>query len=561
MKCAGCWGAALSDTRKRAPMNHFLTRVAGKPAQSSTTARAHTNRLQGRASLISILMPIGMLAACNDSGFDHDGVALETGGVTIGGVISGLTGNGLILQDNGADSLSLGGNGTFTFATPVPTGNTYSVTVATQPGNPAQSCFVSHGSGTAGTTNVTNVSVICRTVGQFAYTANNGSGNVSGFAIDSATGVLTPIPGNPVAVGPSPAQVALTPSGQFAYVATTSGTRIAAFSINQTSGALAPVPGSPFPTPFVKGQPYPGVAAEPEGRFLYITSLNDGQIAGFAIDAGSGALTPVPGSPFAAGAAASGLPAFSPGGYFVYVTNQTTAGSISAFHIDQTTGALTPVPGSPFPAGNTPTWISITTDARFAYVSNTGSSSISGYTMNSATGVLSPLPGSPYSDGTQRPIDLTIDPAGAHLYVSNQTSNNISVYAINSNTGVLSPVAGSPFAAGAGPDLVNIEPTGRFAYVSSGSGNDVHGYSIDPTSGALAPLAGSPYAAGADPLFASVDPSGKYVYTANEQSADISAFAIDGTTGVLTPVAGSPFTAGIDPFVVSIAPQAQGVRD
>jgi 6-phosphogluconolactonase len=504
--------------------------------------------------LIFVLLSVCALTACNDSGDNHDGVAFEQGGgITIGGVISGLSGNGLILQDNGGDSLSLGSNGTFIFATPVATGDVYAVTVATQPGNPAQSCFVSNAGGTAGNTNVTTVSVTCRTIGQLAYVANNGSGNVSGFTINPTNGVLTPIPGNPVAAGPTPAQVTLTPNGKFAYVATTSATQIVGFSINPTSGALTPVTGSPFTTPFIEGQPDALAAVEPQGRFLYIASLNDGQIAGFAIDAGSGVLTPIPGSPFAAGTAAGGIPTFSPGGYFVYVTHQTTAGSVTGFHIDQTTGALTPIPGSPFAAGNTPTWISITPNARCAYVSNTGSNSISAYTVNTETGALTPVAGSPYSDGTQRPVDLSIDPAGTHLYVPNQGTHNISAYTIDPNTGALSSVPGSPFAAGAGPNLVSIEPTGRFAYVSSGTGNDVHGYSIDPGSGALTPLAGSPYAAGAAPLFVSVDPGGKYAYTANEQSADISAFAIDATTGVLTPVAGSPFTAGIDPFVVSIA--------
>jgi 6-phosphogluconolactonase len=531
-----------------------FVRVAGKSAQPSAAVQRSGSIVKGCFGLMCIL-----LAACNDSGEDHDGVAPT--GVTIGGLVSGLTGTGLQLQNNGGDSLAFGGNGTFTFSAPVASGSPYAVTVSTQPASPAQSCSVSYGTGTAGTTSVTNVSIICRTIGQFAYTANNGSGNVSGFAINPATGVLTPIPGNPVAVGASPAQVALTSNGKFAYVATSSGKQIAAFTIDPASGALTPIPGSPFTTPFVKGSSYPGISVEPLNRFLYIASINDGEIAGFAIDAATGTLTPVPGSPYAAGANSSGLPAFSPGGYFVYVTNQGVAGSVTGFAVDQTTGALTPIPGSPFPAGNTPTWISILPSNRFAYVSNTGSNSISAYAINTVTGALTQLPGSPYSDGTQHPIDLTIDSGGTHLYVPNQDSNNISVYAIDPNSGALSAVVGSPFAAGAGPRFVDIEPTGRFAYVSSGAGNDVHGYSVDQTTGALTPLPGSPYAAGSDPLFITADPSGKYAYTANEQSADISAYAIDGTTGVLTPVAGGPFTAGIDPFTVSISPEAPGIRD
>jgi hypothetical protein len=38
---------------------------------------------------------------------------------------------------------------------------------------------------------------VASSIGKFAYTANNGSGNVSGFTINPTTGVLTPIPGNP----------------------------------------------------------------------------------------------------------------------------------------------------------------------------------------------------------------------------------------------------------------------------------------------------------------------------------------------------------------------------
>jgi hypothetical protein len=78
---------------------------------------------------------------------------------TIGGTITGLTGSGLVLQDNGLDNLSVtAGATTFTFATPVP--GAYSVTVLTQPTNPTQTCTVANASGTA-TANITNVAITC----------------------------------------------------------------------------------------------------------------------------------------------------------------------------------------------------------------------------------------------------------------------------------------------------------------------------------------------------------------------------------------------------------------
>ena len=79
---------------------------------------------------------------------------------SIGGTISGLSGT-VVLQDNGGDDLSLSSNGAFTFATPLPTGATYNVTVKTNPDG--QSCSVSGGTGTVASANVTNVAVTCTT--------------------------------------------------------------------------------------------------------------------------------------------------------------------------------------------------------------------------------------------------------------------------------------------------------------------------------------------------------------------------------------------------------------
>jgi len=81
---------------------------------------------------------------------------------TVGGSISGLIGTGMVLQDNGADNLTINGTGNvnFTLPTPLPAGATYAVTVLTQPSNPAQTCTVLNGTGTLNTS-ITNVQIIC----------------------------------------------------------------------------------------------------------------------------------------------------------------------------------------------------------------------------------------------------------------------------------------------------------------------------------------------------------------------------------------------------------------
>jgi hypothetical protein len=80
---------------------------------------------------------------------------------TVGGTVTGLTGTGLVLQNNAGDDLAVSASGAFKFATPIATGATFNVTVKTQPTNPSQSCSVSGATGTMGTANVTSVTVNC----------------------------------------------------------------------------------------------------------------------------------------------------------------------------------------------------------------------------------------------------------------------------------------------------------------------------------------------------------------------------------------------------------------
>ena len=85
-------------------------------------------------------------------------VACTTNGYTVAGNVSGLTGT-LVLRDNGGDDKTITANGPFTFTTPVFSGLTYAVSVASKPAN--LTCTVTQGSGTITNANITNVSVSC----------------------------------------------------------------------------------------------------------------------------------------------------------------------------------------------------------------------------------------------------------------------------------------------------------------------------------------------------------------------------------------------------------------
>jgi hypothetical protein len=102
---------------------------------------------------------------------------------TIGGTASGLSGTGLVLQNNGGNDLSVSMDGAFTFASPVSSGGAYNVSVLTQPANPAQTCDVTNGTGKA-SANISNVQVTCSTTTTTTYTVG---GTVSGL---SGTGLV-----------------------------------------------------------------------------------------------------------------------------------------------------------------------------------------------------------------------------------------------------------------------------------------------------------------------------------------------------------------------------------
>jgi hypothetical protein len=147
---------------------------------------------------------------------------------------------------------------------------------------------------------------------------------------------------------------------------------------------------------------------DPSGKFAYVANSDSSNVSAYTIDSTTGALTPVPGAPFAAGLNAFSV-AVDPSGKFAYVANQCgncPQGSVSAYTIDSTTGALTPVPGAPFAAGTFPVSVAVDPSDKFAYVANECSSSsdcsqgnVSAYTIDSTTGALSPVPGAPFAAG------------------------------------------------------------------------------------------------------------------------------------------------------------------
>jgi len=186
--------------------------------------------------------------------------------------------------------------------------------------------------------------------------------------------------------------LAVDPSGKFLYASDYDAPGgVFAFLIHP-DGTLSAVPGSPFKVPGPKGSNYQPVGIVDTGRYVYVVLSNSNRIAAFSIDCKSGALKPVPGSPFAA---CNALVFLARTGSYLYTENQLD-GTISGYRIDEKPGALTQVPGSPFDAAGST--LAIENTGKYLYLSS--GRGVQGYNIDQETGALTTGVGVHGNDGS-----------------------------------------------------------------------------------------------------------------------------------------------------------------
>src|ERR1700722_10229469 len=102
---------------------------------------------------------------------------------------------------------------------------------------------------------------------------------------------------------------------------------------------------------------------------------------------------------------------------FVYATNNGTNPGIYAYSENTSTGALSPIPGSPFPASSNPYGLTIDPLKRSVYEADFGSSpGIYAYDLNPGTGALTQITGSPFTYALAQPVAVATDLTGRFLY-------------------------------------------------------------------------------------------------------------------------------------------------
>lgn len=224
------------------------------------------------------------------------------------------------------------------------------------------------------------------------------------YAIDSATGALSQTSSVTFGNATISSSAVITPNGGYLYQSYVSNEpptlqtlQIAGFSTNTATGALGPVPGSPLSSA-IQSLDAGAMVIDPTGKFLYVGYIisnalggeGGGGVAAYSIDAASGGLSAVPGSPFSVGGI-PGAAAIDASGKFLIVSTSPVGGGaagncLAVLSIDPGTGALAPVPGSPF--GPFQTCESVVADPSEEYVYAGSNGTVSVLAMDQATGEL-----------------------------------------------------------------------------------------------------------------------------------------------------------------------------
>jgi 6-phosphogluconolactonase len=281
-------------------------------------------------------------------------------------------------------------------------------------------------------------------------------GTVSAFAIEPATGELTPL--NTVASeGSGPAHMSLDASGKFAFVANYAGGTIAvlpileggrlgaAVDVHRDIGSMGArkATNAPPGSFAISGHDAPHahmIAADPGNRFVLSVDMGQDRIYVYRFDPNNGKLIPSEAAPFVSLPSGNGPRhfVFHPNGRWMYVLGEESS-TITFFHYDARQGTLSlkqtisSLPES-FAGTNFTSEVVLSPDGRFLYAANRLHDTIAMCAIDSR-GRLTLL--GEVSTMGDYPRHCTFDPGGNFFYVCNQRSDAITCFRLHRETGRL----------------------------------------------------------------------------------------------------------------------------
>ena len=316
-------------------------------------------------------------------------------------------------------------------------------------------------------------------------------------------------------------------------------------------GSLTPLPGSPFAAGgegLGTGLASQGaIQATGDGRYLLAVDAGSNQISVLRVTAGG--VPVLVGQPVSSDGIKPVSVAVSPSG-LVYAANSGAGGSnYTGFRLGFN-GTLTPVRGSTYTVPDSSGLGDVFFNAFGDHLigTRTGTSQIDSFLVLPG-GRLLAAPGSPFTGQGLGQLGAEFSPASpSELFVSNAHNGallgTVSAYH-DSLLGRLTPTGSSPYADGqTAPCWVEISHDGRYLFaVNTGSGN-ISSYAIDP-GGSLTLIGSTPIAGGGADIDARLSPDGRYLLVDGSGMHFISVFAVNGGSLTEVPSSPTPLPAGV----------------
>lgn len=269
------------------------------------------------------------------------------------------------------------------------------------------------------------------------------SGAVNAFAIDPASGALTPLNQQPSG-GTGPCHLSVDKTGQFVLVANYNGGSVAVLPI-QDDGRLGEASdfiqheGASSVDPKRQDRPHAhSITLDAANRYAYAADLGLDKVLIYRFDQAAGKLVPHDEVQVTGGAGPRHFD-FHPNNRYAYLIDELD-NTVIAFAYDADSGALTPIQTvsalpEDFQGTSYCADVHVAPSGKFVYGSNRGHDSIVVFAIDEETGRLTSVDHE--STRGEFPRNFALDPSGRYLLVANQNSNNVVTFCIDQETGKL----------------------------------------------------------------------------------------------------------------------------
>jgi len=339
------------------------------------------------------------------------------------------------------------------------------------------------------------------------------------------------------------------PAGTYVYVSNAADGEIGSHRM-QPDGTLQP--GARTKAADLVGP----LAASPDRRFLYAAVRSAPySVHAYAIDPGSGALTPLSVAPLAASCPYISLD--RTGRYLFGASYQSNLVSVNAVGAD---GRVAAAPLQLIPVGRNAHSIRIDWSNRYVYVPTLGSDQIFQFAFDAKSGRLSSnTPAIVQLQAGTGPRHFVTSADNKFLYALSELLGTVTTLALDGDTGLLTEIGsasglppdtklvpGAPRLAVGAKDAtrprnrdsdiwaadIHLTPHGKFLYISERTSSTLGAFRVNGATGKLTYLGSTPTES--QPRGFAIDAKGGFLVACGEKSETISVYAIDAASGALS---------------------------